>query len=164
MVLLASFVLCSCAQLRASDSGKIDKYCQDLNVVYQKATAIASNIANVETTRTIEGGVYKRKVVKNCRNGFCEIQNDESAPILKYEPKHPDANKNGYVAYPNINLYQEKADQLFWEKVYNAVLASSPVPKNFFLKDPRAISCFSKYPNLKSELDFSEYLGRDIIY
>ena len=160
-ILISSLSLYSCAQLKSPTHREVDNYCQDLNVLYQRKNVINNNIANIETTRTIEGGYYKRKIVQNCQKGICEIVNDETPPLLKYEPKHPDANKNGYVAYPNINLEQEKADQLHWKNVYNIVIANSPVPKGFFFKDKRAATYFQKYPMLKAELDYSEYLGRD---
>ena len=122
---------------------------------------IASNVANVNTTRTAEGGHYKRKFAKNCKNGLCEIAIDEAAPMLKYQPKHPDADKNGYVAYPNFNLESEKADQLEWNYIYETVVANSPVPTNFFFEDKRAKICFNKFPSLKGKFDFSSYLGRE---
>ena len=160
-ILLAFLSLFSCAQFKNPTNREIDTFCQDLNVLYLKGNVIAANIANINSTRTSEGGYYKRQIAKNCKNGFCEIVKDETPPLLKYEPKHPDANKNGYVAYPNINIDQEKADQLHWKNVYNIVIANSPVPKGFFFKDKRAAACFQKYPMLKAELDYSEYLGRD---
>ncbi|MAF78691.1 MAG: flagellar basal body rod protein FlgC, partial [Halobacteriovoraceae bacterium] len=87
--------------------------------------AISSNIANAQTTRTAEGGPYRKKEVvfgsEPARESFGEIlegELDEKAqsvhatevissnkpPILKYEPNHPDAKKDGYVAYPDINV------------------------------------------------------------
>jgi flagellar basal-body rod protein FlgC len=129
-------------------------------VLYQKIAAITSNIANIQTTRVPEGGHYKRKIVKNCHKGICEVAEDNSPPIMKYEPKHPDANSKGYVAYPNISLAEENYDQLRWEKVYETVIANAPVPANFFFKDPRAKQCFDKFPALKENKDYFEYLGR----
>ena len=161
-IIFFSIVLCSCASVKTPSSYEIESYCQDLNVLYQRIGAISSNIANIKTTRTIEGGPYKRKIVQNCKNGICEIVNDETSPLLKYEPKSPDADKNGYVAYPNINLKQEEADQAFWARVYTVITTNSPMPHStFFLKNPKAKECFKKYPSLKAELDYSEYLGRD---
>lgn len=161
-IIFLSIIFCSCAQVKTPTSNEIETYCQDLNILYQRIGAISSNIANVNTTRTIEGGYYKRKIPKNCKKGFCDIVNDESPPILKYNPKHPDANKQGYVAYPNINLKQEEADQAHWSSVYTVVTANSPVShSSFFFKDPQAKNCFKKYPSLKANLDYSEYLGRD---
>ncbi|MFA6238032.1 MAG: hypothetical protein WC635_11935 [Bacteriovorax sp.] len=156
------FFLIGCTHQKSVSEKEIDLYCQDLNVLYQKVGIIASNIVNINTTRTVEGGPYVRKIAGNCKNGFCEIVNDSTPPLLKYEPKHPDANKNGYVAYPNINLQLEEADKVLWQHVYETVYKYSPVPNNFFFNDPRATTCFNKYPNLKAALDYREYLGRDI--
>ena len=88
--------------------------------------AISSNIANAQTTRTPEGGPYRRKQVvfgsEPARESFSEILEGELGekaqnvyatevvssnrpPILKYEPNHPDANEQGYVAYPQCKHY-----------------------------------------------------------
>ncbi len=155
------FLLSSCAHQKPVSDKEIDLFCQDLNVLYQKIEVISANIANEKTTRTVQGGPYKRKVAKDCKAGICKIVNDNLDPILNYEPKHPDANKNGYVAYPNISLSQEKADTLRWKSVYEAVTSNAPVPAGFFYKDPRAKACFAKYPSLKASLDYSKYLGRE---
>lgn len=159
--LFVLILIVGCAHQKSSSEKEIDIYCQDLNILYQKIDVIASNIANAETTRTVLGGHYKRQIARNCKNGFCEIVDDEISPLLKYEPKHPDANKHGYVAYPNINLKAEEADKIFWSQVFETVISNAPVPKSFFFKDPKAKACFNKYPNLKASLDYSEYLGRD---
>jgi flagellar basal-body rod protein FlgC len=160
LIILTSILLSSCSKLKNPSDIEIEVYCQDLNVLYQRIAVIQSNIANVETTRTPEGGPYKRKIVESCSQGFCKIVNDSQSGIMKYDPKHPDADKNGYVAYPNITLEVEKADELKWSRVAETVFASSPVAADFFFKDPRAKGCFNKYPNLKEAKDYSEYLGR----
>jgi flagellar basal-body rod protein FlgC len=153
-------ILAACSHSRDVSDRDVELYCQDLNVLYLKIGLISSNIANVTTTRTVKGGPYLRRVAQNCRQGICEIVEEKTAPLLRYEPKHPDANKNGYVAYPNISLQLEEADRLLWTRVFETVYANSPVDKDFFFKDARAKNCFMKYPNLKAHLDFSEYLGR----
>ncbi len=152
-------IFTACSHSRDVSDRDVELYCQDLNVLYLKIGLISSNIANVTTTRTVEGGPYLRKVAQNCRHGICEIVEERTAPLLRYEPKHPDANKNGYVAYPNINLQVEEADRLLWTRVFEMVYVNSPVEKDFFFKDSRAKSCFRKYPSLKAHLDFAEYLG-----
>lgn len=104
---------------------------------------IAGNIANAETTRTPEGGPYKRKIpifaprrqeplfnipfVKmpisiEPGNGVrvLRIEEDETPPKLKYEPGHPDANADGYVAYPNINLATEMVNLITASRAYEA--------------------------------------------
>jgi flagellar basal-body rod protein FlgC len=66
---------------------------------------IASNIANINTTRTPEGGPYKRMMF-NCKNHFCKIEKFSNA-IIKYLPGHPDADPDGYVRFPDIVLQDE---------------------------------------------------------
>jgi flagellar basal-body rod protein FlgC len=97
----------------------------------KRMQAISSNIANAQVTRTAEGGPYKPKEVvfgsEPARESFAEILEGEleekaqavhavevtpskKPPILKYDPSHPDANAEGYVAYPNINVMEEMAN------------------------------------------------------
>lgn len=103
--------------------------------------AINSNIANAQTTRTAEGGPYRRKEVvfgsEPARETFGEILEGEldaqaqavhatevistdRPPILKYEPHHPDANEQGYVAYPDINVMEEMANMIQTTRSYEA--------------------------------------------
>ncbi len=152
----------SCASQPQISEKEIDLYCQDLSVLYQRIRVISSNIANAKTTRTAEGGPYKKKIVKGCKEGICEILSDNSPPIMKYEPDHPDANKNGYVAYPNVFLKEEEANTLTWKRIYTEVIESSNVPNSFFMKDKRSESCLKKYPALRESKDYSSYLGRDL--
>ena len=83
-----------------------------------KMRLIANNMANINTTRTPEGGPYKRvqAVVESKRMngdryevgvGVKDIHVDSSEPRFVFEPHHPDANPYGYVAYPNIDLVNE---------------------------------------------------------
>ncbi len=58
-------------------------------------------------------GVYIDKIVR-----------DDRAPIMKYEPNHPDANSEGYVAYPNINPVVEMADLIEATRAYQANVAA----------------------------------------
>ena len=79
--------------------------------------ATGLNIANHESTRTIEGGTYVPKEVK-CTNGTCQVINSKTTPLLVYKPGHPDANKEGYVAFPNIDLQLEQTKfQLMAERL-----------------------------------------------
>ncbi len=94
---------------------------------------IAENIANVSTTRTENGGPYRRKIVtfqeKELKNGVASFRNilkdrtnyyngngvkvtkvsedTETDFIMEYDPSHPDADENGYVRYPNVNTVTE---------------------------------------------------------
>lgn len=94
-----------------------------------RLSAISSNLANVNTTRTPDGGPYVRQdvVFKQVLEGalaggvkVSEVVKDEKPPILKYEPGHPDADEEGYVAYPNINPIEEMVNMLETSKSYEA--------------------------------------------
>jgi flagellar basal-body rod protein FlgC len=81
----------------------------------------ASNIANAETTRTPEGGPYRRKdpvfqamLLEETKDGtpvtgvgIAGIQTSPDPFISKYDPSHPDADANGMVQYPNVNPVEE---------------------------------------------------------
>lgn len=104
---------------------------------------IASNLANVETTRTAEGGPYRRKdIVFTSQNGgeFNEFGSylktgldrynsgvkvagiiEDARPLkVSYEPNHPDADKNGYVSFPNVNVIEEMVNMLSASRSYEA--------------------------------------------
>ena len=133
-VLVFTFYGCAHQKKQVSDQ-VIETYCQDLNVLYQKINAIEANIANFETTRTTQGGYYRRKIITECHDGYCKEGVDDRAPLLKYLPNHPDADKKGYVAFPNISLSEEKADQMKWMSVYeNVVKYCSYESKSIFIE------------------------------
>ena len=117
--------------------------------------AISSNIANAQTTRTPEGGPYRKKEVvfgsEPARESFGEIlegELDEKAqsvhgtevissdkpPVLKYEPDHPDANAQGYVAYPDINVMEEMADMISASRAYEANISALNTTKSMAMK------------------------------
>jgi flagellar basal-body rod protein FlgC len=117
--------------------------------------SISSNIANAQTTRTAEGGPYRKKEVvfgsEPARKSFSEIlegEIDEKAqtvhatevistnkpPILKYEPNHPDANEKGYVAYPNINVMEEMANMISATRSYEANISAFNMTKGMAQK------------------------------
>src|SRR4051794_8347293 len=93
-----------------------------LAVARMRVNVLASNIANAETTHTPEGGPYKRRDVvqsaKEVPGSFSSaldrmslkkpvvaaVVEDQSEPKKVYQPGHPDADAQGYVAYPNINV------------------------------------------------------------
>ena len=99
-----------------------------------------ANLVNVETTRTADGGPYRRRTVIfsddpgdpfRFRNELSRvlsgvrvdrIAQDGSPPILRFQPGHPDADPNGYVAFPNINLPAEMADLMSAVRSYEANL------------------------------------------
>lgn len=95
---------------------------------------IASNLANADTTRTAKGGAYRREmVVFEARNEgaygdgvpstgvqVAGIVNDPSPFRMVYDPTHPDANAQGYVAYPNVNTVTEMTDMISATRSYEA--------------------------------------------
>ncbi|MEW6172077.1 MAG: flagellar basal body rod protein FlgC [Bacillota bacterium] len=94
---------------------------------------IANNLANVHSTRTAEGGPYRRQVpvfaqhLEAARGGFAgagvvveAILQDESPPIKVLDPGHPDADQDGYVNYPNINVANEMVDMIGASRAYEA--------------------------------------------
>ncbi len=121
--------------------GTLEISASALSAERQRAEVVAANMANAETTRTAEGGPFRRPDVV-CRNpggsafrmllaGFnrltgrnqggvqiSQVVEDPAPPIMRYEPGHPDANKDGYVAYPNINPIQEMVDLMGAVRAY----------------------------------------------
>lgn len=104
---------------------------------------IAANIANANSTRDENGNVnaYKRKFI-NFQTIFNEqqeaigveavISEDQSDPKMVYDPAHPDANKKGLVAYPNIAREREMAELLQAKASYQANIKSIQVAKQIF--------------------------------
>lgn len=103
---------------------------------------IAENIANVNTTRTASGEPYRRKIVtfaekqvtpfsqyyshsKNAVVGngvkVSKVTEDyESDFVMEYDPANPDADENGYVAYPNVNTVTEMTNLIDATRAYEA--------------------------------------------
>jgi len=120
--------------------GMLDVSASALTAERQRAEVVASNMANAETTRTPEGGPYQRKLVvfqsgstqrfprllnalyqPNVANGGVKVAavvSDPAPPQLRYDPSHPDANADGYVAYPNVEPVREMADLLGAVRAY----------------------------------------------
>ncbi|HEX4922858.1 MAG TPA: flagellar basal body rod protein FlgC [Bdellovibrionales bacterium] len=118
-----------------------------------RMNTISSNIANINTTQTPEGGPYRRKEVvleampearhfgeiltgereKIQRVQVTDVLVDRRAPLLKYQPDHPDANEEGYVAMPNINLMEEMANMIQATRAYEANVSALQATKNMAL-------------------------------
>ena len=115
---------------------------------------IASNIANAETTRSDEGGPYRRKAVifrevfeeavgeahyRDNRFQTDSMQGVEIAAIeadkrpfrLVYDPSHPDANDEGYVQMPNVNVLREMVDLINAQRSYEANVTAMNATKSF---------------------------------
>jgi flagellar basal-body rod protein FlgC len=122
---------------------------------------ISNNIANAETTRTDAGGPYKRKdvvftpegnntflpalVAANRKNAVepqmgmggvkvAQIVEDQTSGPRVYDPTHPDADKDGYVSYPNVNLVTEMTNMLSATRSYEANLSVIDAAKSLALK------------------------------
>ncbi|RXJ87931.1 flagellar basal body rod protein FlgC [Arcobacter sp. CECT 8985] len=124
---------------------------------------VSANIANAQTTHTKDGGPYKKQDVvfqdvlmdkskksadsfdENSDNNVSEarllrgvgvksIVQDDADPIMRYEPAHPDANEDGYVAYPNINPVIEMVNLIEAQRSYEANIASFNTHKSIDTK------------------------------
>lgn len=138
---------------------------------------IASNLANAETTRTKEGGPYRKQTVvlkeikeeANRKDVFvepklkgtktdpkhmaipdlenmndpeyvgsgvrvAEIRQDDSPARMVYDPSHPDANKEGYVAMPNVNVVQEMTDMISATRAYEANATAFNATKSMLMR------------------------------
>lgn len=101
---------------------------------------IASNIANSETTRTERGEPYRRRIPifaeylldKNGTSAVrvVRIEEDPSPFRLVYDPSHPDADENGYVRYPNVNVLREMVDLINAQRSYEANVSAFNVTKS----------------------------------
>lgn len=112
----------------------------------QRMNVIASNMANAATTKTAEGGPYKRKdviftvAVVDAEQTRLEgvkvegIREDSSPPRMIYDPAHPDADKDGYVAMPNINTIEEMVNMMMALRAYEASVAAFNMAKTMFMK------------------------------
>jgi flagellar basal-body rod protein FlgC len=111
-----------------------------LSAERQRSEVIATNMANAETTHTDDGGPFRRKEVVFSSQGNSSFQtafasaggltktggtvrvaqviDDPTPPVMRYEPGHPDADKDGYVAYPAINPVQEMVDLMGSTRAY----------------------------------------------
>jgi flagellar basal-body rod protein FlgC len=102
---------------------------------------IAANLANAQSTRTPEGGPYKRRdvVLESMPGGrfddmlgaegggavrVARVVADEKPPRVVFDPGHPDADARGYVAYPNVNPITEMVDLMAATRAYEANVAA----------------------------------------
>jgi flagellar basal-body rod protein FlgC len=116
-----------------------------------KLDIISSNLANANTTRTPEGGPYRKKTLvltaEPIEGRFDDIIQDalrsvkveaisEDPKSVKtvYDPSHPDADAKGYVAMPDINVMMEMADMIAASRAYEAGVTALDATKNMTLK------------------------------
>jgi flagellar basal-body rod protein FlgC len=114
-----------------------------------RAGVLVENLANAETTRTPEGGPYRRKDVvfssepapftgvfetalgaSETGVSVAEIVEDGREPERRYQPGHPDADADGYVAYPRINPAEDMVDLMSAARGYEANVAAISAVKD----------------------------------
>jgi flagellar basal-body rod protein FlgC len=114
-----------------------------------RAGVLVENLANAETTRTPEGGPYRRKDVvfssepvpftgvfetalgtSETSVSVAEIVEDGREPERRYQPGHPDADADGYVAYPRINPAEDMVDLMSAARGYEANVAAISAVKD----------------------------------
>lgn len=119
-----------------------------------RAELLVENLANAETTRTPDGGPYKRKdavftsspqtspfgavfqtEMGSGVNGVqvSDVMEDTSAPQKRYLPGHPDADQDGYVAFPNINPAEDMADLMSASRGFDANVAAMTAVKDMIV-------------------------------
>ncbi len=136
--------------------GSLDTAASGLTAQRLRLDVISQNMANASTTRTENGGPYKRKTVvfeqiQNDVNSFgsilkkktqsgnngvrvAEIIEDASQGTLVYDPSHADANEEGYVEMPNVNIVDEMVNMISASRSYEANINSFNSMKSMFTK------------------------------
>lgn len=129
-----------------------------LTAQQQRLDVISENVTNINTTRTEGGEPYRRKMVvleeENSNSPFrqaldramgrrnsaqggvrvAEIVEDESDFKLSYDPENPDANEDGYVELPNVDLVKEISDAMAANQAYSANVTAFNVLKQVIAK------------------------------
>lgn len=117
---------------------------------------ISGNIANSQTTRTPAGGPYRRRDVvfgalprqrtfeeelrarvlpdEPLHAKVLGVVVDQRPPILRFDPSHPDANEEGYVAFPNINPMEELVNMMLASRSYEANVTAFNATKAMAMK------------------------------
>jgi flagellar basal-body rod protein FlgC len=117
----------------------------------QRAEVLVENIANADTTRTATGGPYRRQDVvfqsqdvnspfssifdtqmtsQGAGVGISQVITDQSEPDRRYMPGHPDADKDGYVAFPKVNPAEDMVDLLGASRSYQANVSAISAVKD----------------------------------
>ena len=130
--------------------GVLDISASGLQAERVRAEVVASNMANAQTTRTPEGGPYRRKMVvfgtrnANFQSHMASLGGDDGFPgvavekvltdptpaIRRFEPSHPDADAQGYVSYPDIDPIQEMTDLMGAARAYELNASAIQVTKS----------------------------------
>lgn len=129
----------------------IDVSASGMSAQRERAEVLVENIANAETTRTAEGGPYRRRdvVFQSTPVGsqfsselgeqlgqqgvgvkVSQVAIDNSEPTRRYMPGHPDADKDGYVLFPHTNPAQDMVDLLGASRSYQANVSAISAVKD----------------------------------
>jgi flagellar basal-body rod protein FlgC len=112
----------------------------------QRMNVIASNMANAHSTRTTDGGPYRRQDVIFTtdplglgQEGVAGVRvsgvvKDESPFRMVFDPGHPDADKEGYVSLPNISVIEEMVNMMMASRAYEASISAFNMSKAMFMK------------------------------
>lgn len=134
--------------------GAIDASASGLTAERLRMDVISNNIANANTTRTAEGGPYRRQIVifepRSGQMTFSKmlsqeldtgsgvrvmgIEKDNSPTRRVYDPNHPDANQDGYVEMPNVNIVSEMVDMITATRAYEANVTAVNAAKSMAMK------------------------------
>ena len=109
-----------------------------------RLNAISSNLANMSTTRNERGEaapyrprqvVFETDTALSTYGGgagvrVSSVEQSTEAPLMKYQPGHPDADQRGYVAYPNVNMTTEMVDALEASRAYEANIGVIEITKD----------------------------------
>lgn len=119
-----------------------------------RLNAISSNLANINTTRDAQGAVapYRPRFVvfqtddaTATESGgvgvrVAEVVTDQSEPLFRYEPGHPDADARGYVAYPNVDMTTEFVDAMEATRAYEANIGVMEITKDLARQSLRIVA------------------------
>ncbi len=129
----------------------LDISASGLSAQRTRMNVLAENLANAETTRTEDGGPYRRKLVvfgnespttfvqaldaeQSTLVKVVEVAESDDSPRVIYQPSHPDANAEGYVTLPNINPVLEMVDLLAATRAYEANVTAIQAAKSMMSK------------------------------
>lgn len=121
----------------------LDISASGLSVERTRMNIIANNLANANSTRTPEGGPFRRQLVvvrgdeardpnrlENLGAEVTAVIDDPTPFPLVFNPGHPDANADGYVAMPNVNVVEEMVDMITALRAYQANITAIDASKN----------------------------------
>jgi len=135
--------------------GVLDINGSALTAQRQRAEIVAANLANAETTRTPEGGPYRRQHVvfgaRRLRSGFARmlagfsdasargvrverVLADGAPAVRRFEPAHPDADAEGYVSFPAINPIEEMVNLMGAARAYQLNVSATNATKSMIVE------------------------------